>query len=206
MLHHNPGRTLLGLGSRNATSPPFHGVGLGVNDKVFFGIQPPANTATSIARLTRDVREKHGLVGKPVLPRCLHISLLFVGYFGRLSQDMLSAFGEAAATIRMPPFRIALDRVLSFRHPQQRPLVLSGDEGVTGLVWLRDKLVAATTHIRGTVGARNFTPHLTLLRDGQEVREEPVAAISWTATEFILIRSVYGEGRHIPLARWTLRG
>jgi len=183
-----------------------HGGGLGVRDAVFFAIQPPANTVTSIARLTRDLRSKHGLTGRPVPPRCFHSSLLFVGFYGRLPQGMLSAFITAAATVAMPPFRITLDRVTSFRHPQQRPLVLGGDDGVTGLIWLRDRLVAATMDLPGfSANTRNFEPHLTLLRDKQEI-DEPVEPISWTASEFVLIRSIHGEGRHVVLGRWKLRG
>jgi RNA 2',3'-cyclic 3'-phosphodiesterase len=178
-----------------------------MNDALFFAIQPPANTGPSIARLGRDLREKHGLTGEPVRPRCFHISLLFVGFYGRLPPAMLAAFITAAATVAMPPFRIALDTVVSFRHPQRRPLVLGGDEGVTGLIWLRDKLIVATTDIPDfSPNTRNFTPHLTLLRDERETEEESVEPIIWTASEFVLIRSIRGEGRHVVLGRWKLRG
>jgi RNA 2',3'-cyclic 3'-phosphodiesterase len=187
-------------------APPLHG-GVGVNDSVFFAILPPVNTSPRIARLGRDLREKHGLTGEPVRPRCFHISLLFVGFYGRLSREMLLAFITAASTVAMPPFRIALDTVTSFRHPQQRPLVLGGDDGVTGLIWLRDKLVAATLDIPGFLpNTRNFTPHLTLLRDPRKIDDEPIEPIIWTASEFVLIRSIHGEGRHVVLARWKLRG
>jgi 2'-5' RNA ligase len=119
----------------------------------------------------------------------------------------LAGLIEAASTIRMPPFRVSFDWVMSFGNDGKHALVLRGDDGVDGLAWLRDKLLAATMDIRGAApSTRSFTPHLTLLYDEQEVREEPVEEISWTVNEFVLIRSVYGEGRHIPLARWKLRG
>ena len=202
MLHTDPVRSRLG-----PTLPPPHGSGLGMSDRVFFAIQPPASAAPNIAKVAREMRAKHGLNGKAVRPRCFHISLLFVGFYGRLSPDALAVFIKAAATVAMPRFRIALNRAMSFRHAQQRPLVLSGDDGVTGAVWLRDRLLAATMDIPGfSPDGRNFTPHLTLLRDKQGIGEEPIEELAWTVSEFVLIRSIYGEGRHALLGRWALHG
>jgi 2'-5' RNA ligase len=181
--------------------------GSGINDNVFFAIQPPATTAPSITRLRQDVCKKHEVTGKLVPPRCFHFSLLFVGFYGRLSPATLAAFVKAASTVAMPPFRIALDRVSSFGHSdsEQRPLVLRGDDGLDGLKWLRDRLVAATLDIPGFSPSRSFNPHLTLLR-GKHKIDEPIEPISWTASEFVLIRSIHSETRHVVLGRWKLRG
>ena len=94
------------------------------------------------------------------------------------------------------------------RNRGNRPLVLRGDDGVSGLIALRDRLVAATVDIPGSIPAarREFTPHLTLLYDERDIREEPVEEISWMVTEFVLIRSLFGQGRHVVLGRRPLRG
>jgi 2'-5' RNA ligase len=86
--------------------------------------------------------------------------------------------------------------------------VLRSDDGVSGLIALRDRLIAATIDIPGSIPAarREFNPHLTLLYDERDIREEPVEEISWLVTEFALVRSLFGQGRHIVLGRWPLRG
>lgn len=49
-----------------------------------------------------------------------------------------------------------------------------------------------------------FTPHVTMLYDEHEVAEQVVDAIGWTATEFVLVHSLLGQTRHVPLGRWPL--
>jgi 2'-5' RNA ligase len=176
-------------------------------DRIFFAVQPPPFTASSISRLALYLRDKHRLSGKPLRPECFHASLLFAGYYGRMPPQTLGAVRQAAATIVMPQFRVSFDWVVSFRNRDTRPLVLRGDDGVTGLIALRDHLVAATTDIPGIPAARReFDPHLTLLYDRREIREEPVEAISWPVGEFVLVRSLFAQRRHIVLERWPLRG
>lgn len=176
-------------------------------DTLFFAVQPPPFTASSISRLAWHLRDKHRLTGKPLRPQCFHVSLLFAGYHGPMPPATLGAVREAAAAIAMPRFRVGFDWAASFRSCRDRPLVLGGDDGVGGLIALRDKLVAATLDISGIPPARRaFTPHVTLLYDPRDVREEPVEEITWPVGEFVLIRSLFGQGRHIVLGRWPLRG
>ena len=177
-------------------------------DTLFFAVLPPPATAASIARLARDLRDKHGLTGKLLRPESLHVSLLFAGYHGRMPPQTLDALIEAAGTVVMPWFRVGFDRVVSFRNTGKRPLVLGGDDGVSGLIWLRDRLVAATMDVAGGIPTARgaFTPHLTLLYDEADIGEEPVEDISWTVSEFVLVRSHFGQGRHSVLRRWKLRG
>jgi RNA 2',3'-cyclic 3'-phosphodiesterase len=179
----------------------------GRGDAIFFAVRPPPSTAACISRLARDSRDRHRLTGRPLPTDCFHISLLFVGYHGRLPEVAYRAIDEAVATIAMPPFRVRFDWVESFNQKQNRPLVLRGDDGVSGLLRLRDKLIATTLDIPGCAPARReFTPHLTLLYDERAVPEEPIEDISWLVSEFALIRSLYGQARHIVRRRWTLRG
>jgi 2'-5' RNA ligase len=177
-------------------------------DRIFFAVKPPPATASSIARLTRYLRDKHRLAGMSIRPDCLHASLFLAGYHGQMPPGMLAALSEAASTVRMAPFRVSFDWVESFRHRRRRPLVLRGDDGTDGLIWLYDRLVSATLDINGArPSARSdITPHVTLLYDEKAIREEPVEDISWTVSEFVLVRSLYGQSRHITLGRFTLRG
>jgi 2'-5' RNA ligase len=54
--------------------------------------------------------------------------------------------------------------------------------------------------------SRHFTPHMTLLYDRQLVKEHAIEMLSWTVSEFVPVHSFVGQGRHVHLARWPLRG
>jgi 2'-5' RNA ligase len=51
---------------------------------------------------------------------------------------------------------------------------------------------------------KQFTPHVTLLRDRISVPEQEIEPICWTAREFVLVHSLLGQTQHIPLGRWSL--
>ncbi|MGE5152361.1 MAG: 2'-5' RNA ligase family protein, partial [Rhodospirillaceae bacterium] len=54
--------------------------------------------------------------------------------------------------------------------------------------------------------ARSFTPHVTLLRDGQRVPEQRIEPIEWTVREIVLVHSLLGRAAHRHVARWSLTG
>jgi 2'-5' RNA ligase len=85
-------------------------------DRIFFAVQPPQATASSISRLAWHLRNKHRLSGKPLRPECFHVSLLFAGHHGRMRPETLSAIRHAAATIDMRRFRVGFDWAVSLRH------------------------------------------------------------------------------------------
>jgi RNA 2',3'-cyclic 3'-phosphodiesterase len=45
---------------------------------------------------------------------------------------------------------------------------------------------------------------VTLLYGDEMVVAHPVEVIGWTVRDFVLVHSLLGRGRHIPLARWSL--
>lgn len=101
-----------------------------------------------------------------------------------------------------------LDRACSFAGPpRKRPFVLLGDGGLGQLHTLRDLLGEAMTAqgLGPFVGAR-FTPHVTLLYDDLRVPETAIEPIEWVAQEFVLVDSLLGQTRHVPLGRWPLKG
>jgi RNA 2',3'-cyclic 3'-phosphodiesterase len=51
-----------------------------------------------------------------------------------------------------------------------------------------------------------FTPHLTLLYDARHIDERPIRPIGWTVSEFVLVLSLIGKTKHVPIQRWQLRG
>jgi len=108
----------------------------------------------------------------------------------------------------VPSLTLRFDRVASFdRKRRKRPLVLlSGDEA-TPLVRMRDALGEAmvAAGLERWVSP-HFTPHVTLLYDDRRLAERAVEPIGWTAHEFVLMRSVLGQTRHMALGRWPLCG
>lgn len=85
-----------------------------------------------------------------------------------------------------------------------RPLVLEGGDGVAALVVLRQALADAMAKAGLRVRAKSYTPHLTLLYDRGEVAAQAIETITWTVREFVLVQSLIGHGRHLPIGRWPL--
>jgi RNA 2',3'-cyclic 3'-phosphodiesterase len=174
------------------------------SDPVFFLLYPPANTAKQIRQLALLLGKKHGLQGQPPAAERLHISLLGLGPYGRLTRGAVAAIHEAAASITMPPFAVAFDYAMNFGRAQG-PLVLCGSEGVAGITMLRRELLTAMSKI-GFRGSRSFEPHVTLLYQDCKVPEQAVKEIRWTVCEHTLVCSLRSRHRHVELGRWPLRG
>jgi 2'-5' RNA ligase len=78
------------------------------------------------------------------LPQRLHVSLHNLGSHWGVPRDIVGAACEAAAEVVMPAFGVAFDRVVSFAGKSgERPFVLLGGDGVTGLAVLHQRLGVA---------------------------------------------------------------
>lgn len=177
-------------------------------DRLFFALLPDSETATAIAVLTQQLRAELGLKAAPLRREHLHVTLFFLGDFIGLPRGIVANAERAAATLAWSAFDVLFDRVLSFSGKQhRRPLVLCGQENedVRGLIEFQHEL-AITMNRAGIASAahQNFVPHLTLLYDDQHVTRQTVASVRWTASEFVLVRSVLGQSRHETLGRWPL--
>ena len=177
-------------------------------DRLFLGAFLDLGAAERAANLSRDLRKELGLRGRPLAPERLHITLHHIGDYPGLPSRIVEAICDAAATVRTDPFEVEFDRVASFTgRPGNRPLVLRGDDGLAELMKFQRILGAAITRAKvGRPVASQFTPHVTLLYDDAQVEERAVEPIRWTVNEFILVQSLLGQTRHIPLARWPLGG
>ena len=176
-------------------------------NSVFFALYPDPHTARRLDRLAWYLRHRHRLNGRPLADRRLHVSLYNIGDYVRLTSEAAAAIGAAMATITMPPFLVAFNQAKSFNGGHKQPIVLVGEDGVAGLILFQRELVAALgkTGI-GRCKPRPYNPHVTLLYDERRIPDQPVEAISWVVREVVLVCSLQGQGRHIPLARWPLRG
>jgi len=140
---------------------------------VFFATQPEPDTVPQIARLTQHLAAESRLTGKPIAPERLHVTLFHLGDVPGLAPSFVGKACAVAAGIRMRPFDVVFDRVTQFpRRQGASPVVVLGDDGVTGLLLLQKALVAALKNA-GLVLRRllPFTPHMTLLYDHAPVAD-----------------------------------
>jgi 2'-5' RNA ligase len=100
---------------------------------------------------------------------------------------------------------MALDEVFSFRQTKH-PIVLCAADGNDAFRMLHIRLALALRNSGLKVPIdRRLQPHMTLVYSGKEIAKTRLAApISLEASEFVLIRSHHGEGRHDYLGRWPL--
>jgi 2'-5' RNA ligase len=158
-------------------------------------------TATNRIRSTC---QKYGFTGTPYAAGRLHLSLLG---FGEHHEELAAAVSQVAATIRFPPFEVRLDKALSFRHhPPRCPFVLTSEQGVNEVrVFFQVLHKRFYGDVPGSTKSSAFIPHLTLLWDQKMIPSHALERpLSWTAHDFVLVRSYQGESRYDILGRWPL--
>ena len=179
-----------------------------LTDRLFFALQPDADTARRIARIGEALRLEHALKGRVTAPERLHTTLLHLGDYAGFPDDLARRARDVAAALPpLAPFDVAFDRVMSFKRPRNQPLVLRGSDDVAGLHALQQALETAARAARLIAKKESFTPHVTLLYDDAGVAETPIAeTVGWHAHEFVLVHSLLGQTRHVVLERFALGG
>jgi len=176
---------------------------------MFLAYPSPADAAEISARSHR-FRDMAGLRGRPLSTDRLHITLFNLGVYGdgERYEDVIAQACKAAAMMASSPIEIVLDRLQTFRrNSSDQPLVLTGSDGVKPLLRFREELAMALidSGLRRFVKS-SFNPHMTLLYDSCALQARTIDPVRWTMTEFVLVDSLRGRTRHVPLARWQLRG
>jgi 2'-5' RNA ligase len=175
-------------------------------DRLFFAIFPDAGAAARIARLGQALRAQHGLKGKPLATERLHVSLHHVGDYAGLPQHIVAAACRVAATVAVRPFTVEFNGAASFRgRPGNQPFVLLGDDGVVGLQALQQRLGTALDTAGLGHAVPRYTPHVTLVYGDRPVADRAVEPVGWGVHEFVLVHSLLGRSRYIPLACFPLR-
>ncbi len=183
---------------------------MGRRHDLYFMLHLPVAVAQAVVRLRARLDAGYRGPSWPMAPERLHVTLVPLGtHEHQVPADVLRLAGSAGASIDEAPFRVILDTVQS-RGPQTGAgtVELSGQgAGVQPLFRLRRQLVDALRK-RGWPAAlirRHFHPHITLDYHHAPVGSRPIEPLAWEVTEFFLIDSHHGEGRHEVLARWPLR-
>jgi 2'-5' RNA ligase len=164
--------------------------------RLFFAVRPPAGAVRYIVEEQRCFGPGH-----VVRPEHLHLTTLIVedhAIFPTAVAERMRMIGDRIAAEQFPVVldqvagshrsvaMVPSERLRSFHAFQRR---LAGEMARAGLAQRRDW---------------RFSPHVTLLyRHGAPLRQW-TDALSWTATEFVLIHSLLGQTRHEVLARWPL--
>lgn len=177
-------------------------------DNLFLAFVPPAAVVQLVGERTRQLRRDHGLRGKALAPSCLHISLHGLGAYHGIPGGLIDAVSAAVSPVSTPPFEIGFDRALSFTNKRAaRPFVLRASRDMIALNAFHRALGEAVARAGlGRWVTRQFMPHMTLLYDRKLVDEHTIQTVTWTVTEFVLVHSFVGRGRHDHIARWPLRG
>ncbi|WP_332769451.1 2'-5' RNA ligase family protein [Phenylobacterium sp.] len=174
-------------------------------EALYFAVLPDAEAAVRIAELETGLRRRLGRTWRPCARARLHLSLLGVAA-GSLARDtVLAAATRIGAAVAFPSFEVVFTGAASFGGAS---VVLACSEGsAAALTGLRDRLKDAGDDIGLRLGARAFTPHLTVAYDETPIPETMLdPPIRWPAREIVLVSSEQGRGRHTHLGRWPLAG
>jgi 2'-5' RNA ligase len=154
------------------------------------------------------LEEQYGYLGKTVDRELLHMTLGWVGtYAGDIPPRVLrDALEACAAAAKFPSFRIQLDHVETFgKKSDNRPLVMTMGNAINPLLMEFQQSLMKQLWLHGLPCKDNpkFHPHVTLSRGSLEIAK-PTVGLSWIAGEIVLLQSIIGQGRHVPLGNWLL--
>lgn len=138
----------------------------------------------------------------------LHILLCPMGKPERLRKPLEIALLEAGEAVQAACFDITLDTAMRFTaRDGQFPFVLCADTDTTQSALQLRKAVAAEQARAGlqVTGVSSYLPHVVLIESHAiEAIEDAITPIQWTAREFVLIRSFFGQSRYQVIGRWPL--
>ena len=186
-----------------AVEPCLPGLAPRDRDGLFYSIFPDPLAAVRIANVARHFRSAFGLKGVPLWTDRFHVTIHGFGAFDGLPRTVVDKAIEAGTSVAARPFVVAFDRVTSFAGSDV--LVLCGGDGVDGLMMFHHAL-GAVMQKAGLAMSPHFTPHITLLYDSHRIEQHFIEPICWTVRDFVLVHSLVGLTKHIPLQRWQLRG
>jgi 2'-5' RNA ligase len=176
-------------------------------DRLFFAFMPDDKAAARAQAMAETLGAENDAKPRKAAREKFHITLFHVGDFMGLPAQTVAQACRVADGLRAEPFGISLDRLGSFSgSPRRLPYVLLSGEAPLLAAFqaemqsrmLRQGLTQGLHH-------RHYTPHLTLLYGHRPLAERPIEPLSWTAREFVLIRSLIGKGHYEHLGRWPLR-
>ncbi len=171
--------------------------------RLFLAAIPDPTMAALIWKLALELKLGLGLSGSLLKPENLHMTVLFLGGFAALTEDLVSRARRIGAGVLASPFEFIFDLTMSFDSKKGRyPFVISGAEARFRMLQQAAWIAAA---LEGKAAASR--PHMTLVWANELIPTMPLGqSISFAIEEIVLVHSHYGTGRHEHLGRWGLRG
>jgi 2'-5' RNA ligase len=173
---------------------------------VYFALKPEPDVIGPVVSVGNHLCARHELAGS-VRPSVLHMTICAIGYFPVLLEERVETACGVAGRVVAKPFEMILNRVRTYPNGKEKPpLVAFADSGVSAVDLFRYALIADLRRNGFSFPKKLPDPHMTLFYDHRVVAEEPIDQIRWVVRDFVLIHSIYGEGRHELLGQWPLRG
>ncbi|THD81117.1 MAG: RNA 2',3'-cyclic phosphodiesterase [Phenylobacterium sp.] len=175
--------------------------------RLYYALQPDGPAAERIAPLSEALAKRFAGAARAAPASRWHISLISLGHTAEApAAELVAEACRWAAQVARPAFTVALDRVVSWKGSAgRRPLVLRGEDGTIGVERLAGEIHGVLRRAGLAQGpARQFIPHLTLLRGEHEVAERRIDPIVWRVREFVLLHTA--AGRQQVLGRFPLAG
>ncbi|WP_439500486.1 2'-5' RNA ligase family protein [Aminobacter ciceronei] len=174
-------------------------------DRLMFRLHPAQSG--QMATVADHTRRSHGLSGKPRDPGQLRVSLVGLHNGGKIDRTTVDDASAAAATVRVPAFELAFDRIASFHNRESKPLVLLCGKGADKVVELERRIIDALNRAGLRLRRRaGFVPHCTVLYGDRLVPETPLdRPIVVLITEFHLLHRS-ASGRRRSVGHWPLLG
>jgi 2'-5' RNA ligase len=178
---------------------------------IYYMLRPAPAAAARAAALWTTLRVHSAVFNSfPMPPERLHLTLLSLGRFeGCILGDLLHLARVAGAAVDDEPFHIALDRLRSRGGGSMGTVELGGDGAALRKLYRLQRDLRKSVIRAGFPASElrtSFTPHMTLDYKHPRVLPQTLETpIAWPVTELCLVDSLYGQGRHEVLERWTLR-
>lgn len=171
---------------------------------MYFACKPGSDVVDRAVSVADSLHARHELMGR-VSPAVLHMTICSIGYLPELSDERIDVARKVAGGLVAKPFDIILDRVGTYWNRQEKPpLVVFASSGMPKADLFRHALVADLRRSGFPFPKKMPDLHMTLFYDRCIVAEEPIDPIRWTVRGFVLVHSIYGEGRHVLLGQWPL--
>lgn len=194
----------LDLGDLRPLPPEQDATAPGRRDRYFFAVMPDAVTARQINVQAQDLKRDHRLRSGSIGEARYHVSLWGLAPLPGTGVAVVERMMRAGDAISTCAFALRFDQALSFsKEARMHPLVLSSSDNLPALNALQMALRSAMVEL-GLKGPLSFTPHVTMLYDRTLVPPTAIPPISWTAHDFVLLRSLRGQSRYVHLRSWPL--
>jgi 2'-5' RNA ligase len=165
--------------------------------RLFFAIRPPEGAHPYFLEEQRRFGP-----GRAVREDYLHLTTVISNdyrVFPRVVAQKMLVIGDSVVADRFP---VVLDQVVATRHS----VAMCSSERLRSFDTLYDVLALGMTRTEVPIRAGwRSRPHATLLYRCGEPLRQCIDPMSWMVTEFLLIHSLVGFGRHEVLCRWSLQ-